>query len=159
RRLSDPPGSECAWPRAHRCRIGRTRMRQREPRDRQEAHDEASWSILRRLESRNGVTGKSRGSLSSEPRSDKLTPGGTNRWLGGEPIVNRARWLGNGSSVASSPILAFLLILSPLLLCGVRDASAQERRTWELTPMVGWQYGGTVDRGTGDLHMNAGWNF
>jgi hypothetical protein len=46
------------------------------------------------------------------------------------------------------------------VLGGAHDASAQDRKSLELTPMVGWQYGGTIDAAQGgDLHFDAGWSY
>ena len=71
----------------------------------------------------------------------------------------RARWLGNGSRICSAQVVAALMMMA-MLLCEARGASAQERKALEITPMAGWQYGGTIDGGQGgDVHFNAGWNF
>jgi len=73
--------------------------------------------------------------------------------------VERARWLGNGSGVHSTRIVAALVMMAGVLV-GARDASAQERKSLEITPMVGWQWGGTIDAAQGgDLHFDAGYNY
>lgn len=78
--------------------------------------------------------------------------------LAREVAVKGMRWFENGSSVCTARIFAWMIV--SLLLCGASAASAQDRKTLEITPMVGWQYGGSIDAAQGgDLHFNAGWNY
>src|SRR5262245_45676434 len=111
---------------------------------------------LPRLESRNCGTRKTRAAYHALVKWNKLHRRDEPREEG---VVNLARWLWNRSGVWWRPIVAGAGIVLAVL-GGARHASAQERKSLEITPMVGWQYGGTIDAAQGgDIHFNAGWNY
>lgn len=67
-------------------------------------------------------------------------------------IVTAARWR------RSSAVLALILGLTAIGFAAT-PASAQQRPPTELIPLIGYQWGGTLNYQAGDVHANAAMNY